>query len=134
MKWYLKVLKQYADFNGRARRTEYWMFQLFSFLVIIGIGLLASLMKRIVGSDTALFLAGILILVYLIAIFIPSLAVTVRRLHDQNKSGWFLLMQLIPWVGGIIIFVFMVSDGTMGSNEYGPDPKDPYSDLEEIGK
>jgi uncharacterized membrane protein YhaH (DUF805 family) len=134
MKWYLKVLKQYADFNGRARRTEYWMFQLFSLLVIIGIGLLASLMKGIVGSETAAFLAGILILVYLIAIFIPSLAVTIRRLHDQNKSGWFLLMQLIPWVGGIIIFVFMVSDGTMGSNQYGPDPKDPYSDLEEIGK
>lgn len=110
------------------------MFQLFNILIVIGIGLIASLFSSVIGRDEAAFLAFVLIMIYLIATFIPALAVSVRRLHDQNKSGWFLLMQLIPWVGGIIIFVFMVSDGTMGSNQYGPDPKDPYSDLEEIGK
>jgi uncharacterized membrane protein YhaH (DUF805 family) len=134
MNWYLKVLKQYADFNGRARRQEYWMFQLFNILIIFGLFMIGVLFRELTGAEDAVAVSFTLVAIYLLAVFIPTLAVVVRRLHDQNKSGWFIFMNFIPWVGGIIMFVFMVSEGTVGSNQYGPDPKNPYSDLEEIGK
>jgi len=126
MQWYLKVLKQYADFNGRARRTEFWMFTLFSVIASIVLALVDTLIgtATFVGSGSAfVYSPGLLGGLYALAVLIPSLAVTVRRLHDQDKSGWFILLGLIPFVGGIIVLVFMCLEGTQGPNRYGPDPK-----------
>lgn len=108
MNWYFKVLKQYADFNGRARRKEYWFFVLFN--AIVGVIL------YFVG-------VGVLSTIYSIFIFIPSLAVVVRRLHDIGKSGWMILIALIPIAGGIWLLILMLTDSQQGDNEYGPNPK-----------
>lgn len=108
MNWYFKVLKQYADFNGRARRKEYWFFVLFN--AIVGVIL------YFVG-------VGVLSTIYSIFIFIPSLAVVVRRLHDIGKSGWMILIALIPIAGGIWLLILMFTDSQPGDNEYGPNPK-----------
>jgi uncharacterized membrane protein YhaH (DUF805 family) len=126
MQWYLKVLKQYADFSGRARRTEFWMFTLFSAIASIVLALIDTLIgtAAIYGSGAAYtFSPGILQGLYALAVLIPTLAVTVRRLHDQDRTGWWLLIGLIPVVGGIVLLVFMCLEGTRGPNQYGPDPK-----------
>lgn len=113
MNWYLKVVRDnYANFNGRARRMEYWMFFLINFLIGIGIGIV----EYILGTN---FLG----IVYSLIVLIPGIAVAVRRLHDTGRSGWFLLLTLIPIVG-LIVLVFMFTDGTPGENEYGPNPKE----------
>lgn len=112
MNWYLAVLKNYAGFSGRARRKEYWMFVLFNFiaaLVLSGLGMVI---------DTQ-----IPYIVYLLAVLIPTLAVVFRRLHDTGRSGWWILISLVPLVGGIILLVFMASEGARETNAYGPDPK-----------
>ena len=114
MEWYIKCLKNYAVFSGRARRKEYWLFVLFN---IIFVGVLFAL-------DVATGTNGILAGLYEVAILIPSLAVTVRRLHDTGRSGWFLLIGIIPIVGGIVLLVFAVQDSHSGDNEYGPNPKE----------
>lgn len=106
MKWYLKVLKQYADFNGRARRKEYWMFVLFNSIFAFLFGFICGL----IGSPE-------LSSIYSLAVLLPSIAVGVRRMHDVGKSGWFLL---IP----IYNFILSVSNGENGENKYGPDPKE----------
>lgn len=111
MHWYLDVLKNYTGFSGRARRTEYWMFILFSIIVIIAL----SVVDGIVGLN------GILILVYYLATFLPSVAVTIRRLHDTDRSGWWLLVSLVPLFGGIILLILCCLEGTSGQNQYGPD-------------
>ena len=113
MNWYLDVLKKYAVFEGRARRKEYWMFVLFNFLIAIAIGVV----EGIVGT------VGILGALYALAIIVPGLAVSVRRLHDTGRSGWFLLIGLIPLVGLIILIVFFVQDSQPGDNKFGPNPK-----------
>jgi len=113
MNWYLDVLKKYAVFEGRARRKEYWMFVLFN--IIIGLALM--LLEGRIGAG------GILSMVYSLAVLVPSLAVSVRRLHDTDRSGWWLLIGIIPLIGGIILLIFMVGDGVPGENQYGPDPK-----------
>lgn len=133
MNWYLKVWKQYADFSGRARRTEFWMFQLFQMIIIAVAVILSSAMTVWFDSETPAETILLLIGLYFLATFIPTLAVTVRRLHDQSKSGWFIFMHFIPWVGGIIMLVFMVAEGTRGPNQYGPDPKNPDSEIDDIG-
>lgn len=112
MNWYLKCWKQYADFTGRARRTEYWMFALVNF----GIALLLEL---ILGFTFLYFLTY----VYSLAIFIPSLAVCVRRLHDIGRSGWWYLIGLIPVVGWIILIIWFCTDSQPGANKWGPNPK-----------
>lgn len=117
MNWYLKVLKQYADFSGRARRKEYWMFVLFNLIIAIALGIIDGMM----GTMEAGF--GLLGVIYSIAVFIPGLAVSVRRLHDVGKSGWMLLVALIPIIGGIWLLVLVASDGQHGENKYGPSPK-----------
>ena len=130
MEWMILPYKRYADFSGRSQRKEYWMFQLLIVLsVLVGglifFGLFAS--AEAAGGDTGLSVVGIIAAVVMgIAVLgsiIPSIAVTVRRFHDQDKSGWFYLMSFIPYVGGWIVFVFMCIDGTHGENQYGPDPK-----------
>ena len=124
MNWYLKVLKQYADFKGRARRTEYWMFALFNFLIwIVLFGLSLGLA---ISGNSGMFIApviSILLILYYLVILVPSLAVLVRRLHDQNKSGAWFFIAFVPLVGGIWLLVLLCTDGTPGPNQYGPDPK-----------
>jgi len=120
MNWYLKVLKQYADFNGRARRKEYWMFTLFSIIFYI----VAMILDNIVGTAIDGVGYGLFYILYALAILIPSLAVSVRRLHDVGKSGWMILISLIPLIGAIWLLVLMVTDSNPGENEYGPNPKD----------
>jgi len=113
MNWYVQVLKKYADFTGRARRTEFWMFYLFSFLVSLGLGIV----EAIFGGP------GILGGLYGLVVLLPSLAVSVRRLHDTGRSGWWLLIFLIPLIGVIVLLVFAVQEGQRGDNAYGHDPK-----------
>ena len=113
MNWYLEVLKKYAVFSGRARRQEYWMFVLISILISIGITVIESM----IGSP------GIIGMLYSLAVLIPSLAVGARRLHDTGRSGWWLLIGLVPLIGVIVLIVFFVMDSQEGSNEYGENPK-----------
>ncbi|MFL1013500.1 DUF805 domain-containing protein [Flavisericum labens] len=132
MNWYLKVIKDnYANFNGRARRQEYWMFTLIHVIIIFILGFLGGAFAE--SSDNLIPL--IILAIYFLATFLPGLAVTVRRLHDTGKSGWFYLITLIPYIGGIILLVFTVKNGDVGSNKYGPDPKAPSIDeIDDIGK
>ncbi len=118
--WYLKVLRQYADFSGRARRREFWSFALVNFAIAIGLFLLATILGKVIG-----LLGGLVMLVYYLyslAVLVPGLAVGVRRLHDTGKSGWFMLLALIPLVGLVLLY-FMTIEGDDGTNAYGPDPK-----------
>lgn len=115
MEWMLMPLKRYADFSGRSRRKEYWMFYLMIILVYIVLALIGSAL----GEQVTAILIGI----FALGIIIPAIAVQVRRFHDQDKSGWFVLLGLIPFVGGLIVLVFMCLEGTRGPNQYGPDPK-----------
>lgn len=126
MNWYLEVIKNnYANFSGRARRKEYWMFTLVNTIIITVLyTILISSVDMYTGEMSTLgSIAGIIIGIYSLAIIIPSLAVTIRRFHDQDKSGWMFLLAFIPAVGGLIVFVFMCLEGTKGDNRFGPDPK-----------
>jgi uncharacterized membrane protein YhaH (DUF805 family) len=114
MKWYIKVLKQYADFRGRARRMEYWMFTLFHFLFAITAIFLDAAANLKIGIYS----------LYMLAMFIPGLAVTVRRLHDTGKSGWMILVALIPLIGWIWFLVLLFTEGQSFENKYGLNPKD----------
>ena len=116
MEYYVAVLKKYVEFSGRARRKEFWMFTLFNGIVMI---ILQSLAK--IGSIGIVFF--ILYVVYLLAVLLPSLGVSVRRLHDIDRSGWWLLIALIPIVGTIVLIVFCCLDGTPGDNRFGANPK-----------
>lgn len=119
MNWYLKALKQYADFKGRARRKEYWMFILFNIIFAF----LAALIDNIVGTASPELGYGLFYIVYGLAVFIPGLAVTVRRLHDVGKSGWMYFIILIPIIGIIWFIILMVKDSEPGSNKWGENPK-----------
>ena len=119
MEWYLKVLRQYADFNGRARRKEYWMFFLFNMIIVA----ILSLIDRFTGTYSLEWGSGLLSGIYSIAVLIPGLAVAARRLHDVGKSGWMLLIAFIPIIGAIWLLVLFVTDSDPGSNKYGPNPK-----------
>ncbi len=125
MYWYLEVMRKYAVFDGRARRKEYWMFQLVNFVISILFMavLIASVLNLPRTQRPGLLIPFVLIFCgYVLATLIPSLAVSVRRLHDTDLSGWWLLISLVP-LGGIVVFVFHVLDGTPGPNRYGPNPK-----------
>ncbi|CAM4005100.1 DUF805 domain-containing protein [Novosphingobium lubricantis] len=133
MEWMLMPYRRYADFSGRSRRKEYWMFVLFSVIVtFVCMGLmLAGGMSLDEGGEAdagPLFWLGAALLgVFVLGSLIPSIAVQVRRFHDQDKSGWMVLLGFIPYVGGLIVFIFMCLDGTRGPNRFGVDPKDPTS-------
>lgn len=116
--YYMQALKKYAVFSGRSRRKEYWFFVLWYTIIIIGLGILDS----ILGTQTAKGI-GLLGTLYGLALLIPSLAVTVRRLHDTGRTGWWILIGLIPILGWIVLLVFMFLDSQPGSNEHGPSPK-----------
>lgn len=113
MNWYLEVLKKYAVFDGRARRKEYWMFFLVNFIVAFLIGFVEGLLgsPAVIGTF------------YTLAVLIPSLAVGARRLHDTDRSGWWLLIGLLPIIGIVVLIVFFVLDSTPGDNQYGANPK-----------
>jgi uncharacterized membrane protein YhaH (DUF805 family) len=119
MNWYLKCLKQYADFKGRARRKEYWMFGLFN---VIFYFVLLKIDSALGFSDVLGF--NLFALLYDLAIFIPSLAVTVRRLHDTGRSGWYFLLWFLPVVGWVWMIFLMTTEGWIGENQYGADPQD----------
>lgn len=132
LEWMLMPYRRYADFSGRSRRKEYWMFTLLSVIVsIVLVGLLFGGMSASETGEPQMgvlgYLGAGLLGIFVLASFIPSLAVQVRRFHDQDKSGWFILLGFIPYVGGIIALVFMCLEGTRGPNRFGPDPKDPGS-------
>ncbi|WP_028585133.1 DUF805 domain-containing protein [Desulfogranum mediterraneum] len=118
MNWYLEVLKKYAVFNGRARRKEYWMF----FLCNVIIGLILGLVESFAGIAPESE-QSILANLYMLAVLLPGLAVGVRRLHDRDRSGWWLLIALVPIIGAVVLLVFMVQDSQPGENQYGPNPK-----------
>ena len=119
MKWYLEVLKKYATFNGRARRTEYWYFVLFNIIISI----VLAIVDGMLGSFSTERGVGLLEGIYSLAVLIPGIAVSVRRLHDTNRSGWWLLIVFVPLIGVIVLFVYMVQDSQPGENQYGPNPK-----------
>ncbi|PWR20702.1 DUF805 domain-containing protein [Zavarzinia compransoris] len=114
MEWYIAVLKKYVDFNGRARRAEYWWFVLFTVIVSLVLG----------AIDALIFGTSLLGPLYSLAVLLPSLGVLVRRLHDTNRSGWWILISFVPLVGFIVLLVFLVAEGTKGPNNFGNDPKE----------
>jgi uncharacterized membrane protein YhaH (DUF805 family) len=137
MEWMLMPLRRYADFSGRSRRLEFWMFQLLNVIVVavFMVLILASIPWGEIGEPGAaqpeqpgpLFWVGVLLAtVWGFGTIIPSIAVQVRRFHDQDKTGWLWLLNFLPF-GGFIVLVFMFIEGTPGENSYGPDPKDPGS-------
>jgi uncharacterized membrane protein YhaH (DUF805 family) len=118
MNWYVEVLKKYAVFVGRARRKEYWWFTLINLIISFALGFIDGLLKLPHAGDWGP-LGGL----YSLAVMLPGIAVSVRRLHDTGRSGWWLLIGLVPCAGAIILLVFMVQDSQPGDNEYGPNPK-----------
>lgn len=133
MSWMLLPFRRYADFFGRSRPMEFWLFCLFVFVAMI----VLSFVDAMVGLGTSTQYidrspfgvtmgvynrSGLLTLIFWVACLIPGLAVAVRRLHDSDKSGWWLLIGFVPLVGQIVLFIFMVMGGTHGPNRFGPDP------------
>lgn len=119
MNWYIQCLKKYADFSGRARRMEYWMFVLVSVIIVFVIATLEKMFGYIPGKDET----NIFIDLYFLAVLVPSIAVSVRRLHDIGKSGWWYFICFIPFLGWIWYLVLMCLDGTAGTNKYGAEPE-----------
>jgi len=113
MEWYITVLKKYAVFSGRARRTEFWMFVLINLVISLALGFIEGM----VGSP------GIVGMLYSLAVLIPGIAVSVRRLHDTGRTGWWLLLSFIPLIGAIVLIVFMAQDGNSNDNGFGANPK-----------
>jgi uncharacterized membrane protein YhaH (DUF805 family) len=128
MKWYLKVLNNYATFSGRARRSEFWFFALFNMIFsIVAMGLDNVLGTTLnMGYEVSLPY-GYIYLLYSLVTFIPSLAVAVRRLHDVGKSGWMYFIVLIPIIGAIWLLVLFFTDSQVGSNKWGENPKEVAS-------
>lgn len=126
---YKSMFKKYAVFSGRSRRREYWLAYLANFIITMGICTVLFALVVAGGltynnfGKAVMTLTPFLMFVYSLVIFVPTLALTARRLHDTGKSAWFLLLQFIPYVGGIIIFIFTVMDSQPGANKYGPSPK-----------
>jgi uncharacterized membrane protein YhaH (DUF805 family) len=118
MSWFVEALKKYAVFSGRSRRKEYWYFVLF--VVIITVAL--NMLDLLVGTHTRSGV-GVLSSLFSLAVLIPSIAVSVRRLHDIDRTGWWVLISLVPLIGWIVLVVFHVQDSTPGSNRFGLNPK-----------
>ena len=112
------VLRRFSDFTGRSRRREYWTFLIMNIIISFALGYI----DRLRGSDV-FFGLGVLGTLYLLAVLVPGIAVTVRRLHDTGRSGWWLLVGLIPILGALLVLWWMVRDGDPETNRYGPNPK-----------
>lgn len=119
MDWYLEVLRKYAVFEGRARRKEYWFFILFNVLISFVLGIIDNMLGLIMEGVGL----GVLGLLYGLFVLIPSIAVTIRRLHDSDRTGWWFLIAFVPLIGGLVLLIFMVLDGNRGRNRYGEDPQ-----------
>lgn len=118
---YVKAaFNKYAEFSGRARRSEYWYFYLFATLV--------GVVLSILGGEVS-FIFTIAYIIFSLGTMIPFLAVTVRRLHDTGRSGWYLLIGFIPLIGAILLIYWLATEGDVGPNEYGLDPKNPTEDM-----
>jgi uncharacterized membrane protein YhaH (DUF805 family) len=122
MQWYIDVLKKYAVFSGRARRKEYWMFVLFNVIVSIILSILDKILGLDFGSGTSSS-SGWLSTIYSLAVLLPTIGVAIRRMHDTGRSGWWILINLIPCIGWIWFIVLAAQEGNAGDNQYGPDPK-----------
>ncbi|MGX1264359.1 uncharacterized membrane protein YhaH (DUF805 family) [Rossellomorea marisflavi] len=131
MSWFLKGLKQYADFGGRARRKEYWLFNLFSFIFGM-LFVFLWLLGDIIDSPALTIFGFILLGIYYLALIVPSLAVTVRRLHDTGRSGFWYFISFVPFAGGIILFVFCCLDSENANNQWGSNPENSDSAIEAI--
>lgn len=127
MEWMLMPLKRYADFSGRSRRQEFWMFALLKLIVFGVLGVVAGVaaVGWLHGETSGVLFFSVLTLIALLflALMVPTWAVTARRFHDQGMTGWLVLLNLIPSLGPLIILVFMCMDGQVGANPYGSDPK-----------
>ena len=119
MNWYLQALKKYATFTGRARRREFWLFTLVNVLVVLAL----AFVDVLTGSFSEQLEIGLLSGLYMLAVLVPSIAVTVRRLHDTDRSGWWVLLGFIPIIGGLVLLVFELLDSQPGTNRFGPNPK-----------
>jgi uncharacterized membrane protein YhaH (DUF805 family) len=128
MHWYFDGLKRYAVFSGRARRKEYWFYQLFNCL-FVGALLVVDAMTRMKGKPSLGLLSGL----YVLATLLPSLGVLVRRLHDTNRSAWWILIGFIPLIGPLIMLVFTLQDSEPSANQYGPNPKAVHSSGMAVG-
>ncbi|NLA05360.1 MAG: DUF805 domain-containing protein [Firmicutes bacterium] len=117
--WYVEVIRKYAVFEGRARRKEFWNFALLNAVIFIAL----NYIDVVIGwnANTGV---GVLGWLYSLFVLVPSLAVLFRRLHDTGRSGWFILFNLIPVVGLIVLLVFVCLDSQPGENQYGPNPKE----------
>ena len=118
MSWYLQVLKKYIVFSGRARRKEYWYFVLFNTIIGFVLGIIEGLAGIAPGTEYS-----VLAILYSLAVLLPGIGVSIRRLHDTGRSGWWLFIALIPLIGSIILLIYMVSDSQAETNQYGPSPK-----------
>ncbi len=118
MDWFVEGVKQYAVFRGRARRKAYWWF----FLIYMLLSAALAVVDAIIGKYDSATGVGLLSGLFGLATFLPALGLTVRRLHDTDRSGWWLLVSLVPFIGAIVLIVFAASIGTRGDNRYGPDP------------
>ncbi len=126
MKYYIKAFNNFSNFNGRARRKEYWMYLLFNLIF----AMVAIILDNVFGLAFESIGYGVIYLLYALITFIPSLSVSVRRLHDKSKSGWYLLLAIIPIIGGIVLLFILAADGDPGENEYGTNPKElPEEDI-----
>lgn len=119
MKWYIEAVTNYVNFKGRARRKAYWMFVLCNMIIAALLSLLDGVFDITVGMSNV----GVISFVYSVLIFLPSLAVAVRRLHDTGRSGWWVLINFVPVIGFIVLIVFFCQDSYYGENQYGPCPK-----------
>lgn len=120
MSWCIAALKKYAVFSGRARRKEYWYFALFYLIIYI----VLSFIDRATGTFNLKSHVGLLTGIFALAMVMPSLAVSVRRLHDTDRTGWWLLIGFVPLIGAIVLLVFFVLDGTPETNRFGQNPKE----------
>ena len=120
MDWYFEVLRKYSVFEGRARRTEYWFFVLFNTLIQIGLVVL-DVIAGTFGEELGV---GLLSGIYSLAVLVPSFAVLARRLHDTDRSGWWILIGIVPLVGGLVLLIFALFEGDPGENRFGPSPKE----------
>lgn len=131
------VFENYANFNGRATRSEYWYFALANLSVLVFLLVFGGILGAIFASENAIgqgVVCGYIIyMLYSLAVMIPGIAVFVRRMHDIDKSGWNFLLAIIPF-GAIVLLVFLFTEGTRGTNKYGDDPKNAFEELTKIGK
>jgi len=119
MKWYIEVLNKYSVFSGRARRKEYWYFFLFNLII----SFILAFIDGMIGLYSYEIGFGIFGFLYMLAVFVPGTAVTVRRLHDTGRSAWWFFILLVPIIGAIVFLVFLVLDGDSDDNQYGKNPK-----------